>query len=166
IEVGEININKLKSLNHPIARIRAVHTGGNEASKADSDVAKGLESQILLARGARVMLRANLCVEAGLVNGAIGTVHDILFEENQRPPFLPIAVFVEFDAYNGSAIVSTESKRTILIPSIRCSWDTNVETCTHLQIPLSLAWAIMVYKSQGLTLANAMINLGNKEYAS
>src|SRR5688572_11742925 len=63
IDVNEINIAKLKSLNHPIARIRAVHTGGSEAFKADSDVAKGLESQILLARDSRVMLRANLCVE-------------------------------------------------------------------------------------------------------
>ena len=56
IDVDEINVDKLKSLNAPIARIRAVHTGGNEASKANSDLAKGLESQILLSRGARVML--------------------------------------------------------------------------------------------------------------
>ncbi|CAG8641197.1 7999_t:CDS:2 [Cetraspora pellucida] len=165
IEVEEININTLKSLNSPIARIHAVHTGGNEASKADSDVAKGLESQILLARGTRVMLRANLYVEVGLVNGAMGTVHDILFEENQGPPALPIAIFVEFDAYNSLAIISTDDKRTIPIPPIRRSWDTNTGTYSRLQIPLSLVWAIMVHKSQGLTLTNARISLGKKEYA-
>lgn len=109
-EVEEININKLRSLNNPIARIRAVHSGGTDASKADSDIAKGLESQILLAKGARVMLRANLCVKVGLVNGAIGVVHDILFEKDQGPPSLPVAVFVEFDNYSGPAIISTEGR--------------------------------------------------------
>ncbi|CAG8693793.1 19015_t:CDS:2 [Cetraspora pellucida] len=147
-EVNEININKLRLLNNPITRIHAVHTGGIEAFKADLDVAKGLKSQILLARGARVMLRANLCVELGLVNGAIGTVHNILFEKDQGLPSLPVAVFVEFDDYNGSAFVSTAG------------------TCSRLQIPLNLAWAITVHKGQGLTLANAMINLGKKEFAS
>ncbi|CAG8795239.1 27228_t:CDS:1, partial [Racocetra persica] len=108
IEVAEININMLKSLNRPIARIRAVHTGGTEASKADSDIAKGLESQILLAKGAHVILRANLCIEASLVNSAIKTVQDLFFEENQEPPSLLLAVFIEFNTYNSPAIISTE----------------------------------------------------------
>jgi hypothetical protein len=66
-DVDEFNINKLRSLNSPVARINAVHTGGNEARKADSDVAKGLEPYLLLSRGSRVMLRSNLWTEAGLV---------------------------------------------------------------------------------------------------
>ncbi|CAG8808303.1 20251_t:CDS:2, partial [Cetraspora pellucida] len=119
VEVNKININMLKSLNSPIARIYTIHTGGNEASKADSDMAKGLESQILLAMGTYVMLRANLYVEAWLVNKAIGTIYDILFEENQGPPALPIAVFVKFDAYNSLMIIFMDNKRTIPIPSIR-----------------------------------------------
>ncbi|CAG8769135.1 21239_t:CDS:2, partial [Racocetra persica] len=40
--------------------INTIHTGGTEASKADFDVAKGLETYLLLARGACVMLRMNL----------------------------------------------------------------------------------------------------------
>ncbi|PKY30512.1 hypothetical protein RhiirB3_304841, partial [Rhizophagus irregularis] len=59
-EVDRINLEKLRSLNQPIAKIRAVHTGGPEASKADSETAKGLESELLLARNTRVMLTANL----------------------------------------------------------------------------------------------------------
>ena len=51
--VEEFNINtKLRSLNSPVARINAVHTGGSEARKADSDMAKGLEPYILLTRNA------------------------------------------------------------------------------------------------------------------
>lgn len=82
-DVNAINIDQLRSLNVPVAKILAVHTGGNEARKADSDAAHGLEAQFLLARGARVMLTANLWTESGLVNGAIGIVQDILFGEDQ-----------------------------------------------------------------------------------
>src|SRR6185437_12662147 len=39
VDVAEFNFDKLKSLNCPVARIDAIHTGGNEACKANSDVA-------------------------------------------------------------------------------------------------------------------------------
>jgi len=35
-----------------------------------------------------------------------------------------------------------------------------------LQIPVSLAWAITVYKSQGLILPKAVIDFGKKKYAA
>ncbi|CAG8812904.1 24815_t:CDS:2, partial [Cetraspora pellucida] len=107
-EVNKININMLKSLNSLIARIHAIYTSNNEAFRTDSDVAKGPTSQILLAKGAHVMLRVNIYVEVGLVNSAIETVQDILFEENQRLLLLLIAVFVEFNVHNGSAIIFTK----------------------------------------------------------
>ena len=39
-------------------------------------------------------------------------------------------------------------------------------TFSRLQIPVCLAWAITVHKSQGLTLPKAVIDLGKKEYAA
>ena len=51
-----------------MAKIQAEHTGGGEARKATSDTAKGLEAELLLANGSRVMLTANIWTEAGLVN--------------------------------------------------------------------------------------------------
>ncbi|GBC16673.2 ATP-dependent DNA helicase PIF1-like [Rhizophagus irregularis DAOM 181602=DAOM 197198] len=72
----------------------------NDARKADSDVAKGL-----LSRNLRVMFTAqvNLWADTGLVNGSVGVVQEIVFEENQGPPFFPIAILVEFDTYSGPA---------------------------------------------------------------
>src|SRR6266498_85916 len=59
-DVDRVNIEKLTSLNRLVAKIQAIHTGGSEAKRADSDVANGLESLLLLAKGSRVMLTANL----------------------------------------------------------------------------------------------------------
>jgi ATP-dependent DNA helicase PIF1 len=159
-------MDQLRSLNVPVAKILAVHTGGNEAKKADSDIAHGLEAKLLLARGARVMLTSNLWTEAGLVNGAIGTVQDILFGEDQGPPSLPVVVFVSFDNYEGPAITSLEGTKVVPIAPIRRTWEGKSGICSRLQIPIRLAWAITVHKSQGLTLQKAVIDLGSKEFTA
>ena|SRR5437016_10336798 len=43
---------------------------------------------------------------------------------DEDPPFLPIAVFVEFDNYTGPAITSAEGKKVVLIPPIRNEYRT------------------------------------------
>ncbi|CAG8773804.1 18601_t:CDS:1, partial [Racocetra fulgida] len=47
------NLNKLESLKNPVVKVLAKHTSDQEAKKADSDIAKGLEAQLLLAKDAR-----------------------------------------------------------------------------------------------------------------
>lgn len=43
------------------------------------------------------MLRANLWVEGGLVNGSLGTIKDIVYAAGGSPPELPFYILVEFD---------------------------------------------------------------------
>ena len=100
--VAEYNVAKLRNTGKPIATIRAVHTGPN-ASKTSPENASGLEPGICLARGARVMLTSNLWTDAGLVNGAMGTVQAICYQSG-GPPSLPVAVMVKFDKYWGPTL--------------------------------------------------------------
>lgn len=159
--VVEHNVNKLHACGHPVATIKAVHAGPN-ASKASSDDAGGLQPVVCLAKGARVMLCANLWVEMGLVNGAMGTVQSFCYHEGGAPPNLPVAVTVLFDKYSGPTL----SDGTVPIPPLRRSWVTSGSQCSRLQLPLKLAWAVTIHKSQGLTLNKLTVDVGKKEFSA
>lgn len=52
------------------------------------------------------MLRQNLWVEKGLVNGAMGKVVDVLYDnENEPPNGYPSVILCEFENYNGPQII-------------------------------------------------------------
>ena len=128
----------LRTLNQLVAKIHTVHTGGHEAKKASSKVAKGLEAQLLLAKGARVMLIANLWTEGELVNGSMEIIDDIIFAET-GPPSLPAVVFVKFDLYEGPSITTPEGDSVVPIVSIKRTWESKSEkSCSRLQILLCL----------------------------
>ena len=140
--VVEHNVARLHASGQPIATIKAIQTGPN-AAKASSEDAGGLEPIICLARGARVMLTANLWVDMGLVNGAIGTVAAVCYSNGGAPPHLPVAVMVHFDAYQGPKLPDG----TVPITPLRRTWSTSGASCSRLQLPLKLAWAITIHKA-------------------
>ena len=74
-------MSKLKSLNQPIAMIKARHSLGAQTLSADD--MGGLEPVIYLSKGAKVMLTMNLWTDVGLCNGAIGTVLDFVYAEGR-----------------------------------------------------------------------------------
>ena len=156
--VVEHNVSRLHASGHPIATIKAVHSGPN-AAKASSEDAGGLDPIICLACEARVMLTANLWVDKGLVNGAMGTVVAICYRSGQSPPNLPIAVTVRFDSYRGPTL----SDGTIPITPLRRTWSTSGGSCSRLQLPLKLAWAVTIHKAQDLIV---VINIGKKEFSA
>ena len=158
--VVEHNVAQLHASGQPIATIKAIHTGVN-AAKAPTDEAGGLEAVICLANSARVMLSSNLWVDVGLVNGAMGTIRAICYHSG-GPPDLPIAVMVHFDSYSGPTL----HDGTVPITPLRRTWSSSGAQCSRLQLPLKLAWAVTIHKSQGLTLDKVVIDIGKREFST
>ena len=156
--VCEYNLAKLKDSGHPIATIQGLHTGPN-ASKASPDECGGLEAVINLCKDARIMLTSNLWIEAGLVNGAMGTVKAIAYLRGS-PPDLPQAVMVKFDHYSGPTL----HDGTIPIVPLKRTWVEGNTVMSRQQLPLKLAWAITIHKAQGLTMNKVVIDIGKREF--
>ena len=165
-KVNNFNMERLFNLKDgnnntmPIAKIEARNTCKNNSFGADDFC--GLTNEVYLARGAKVMLMINLWVEAGLVNGAKGTIVRVVYHDGSQPPDLPIFVLVQFDNYIGPSFISDISKTVPIIP-VTLRDDSGVHERT--QLPICLSWAISIHKSQGSTLESACIDIGKKDFA-
>ena len=76
------NNNCLNQLDNAIALVRALHT--NKAKDYGSDKFLGLETELFVAVGARVVLTINIFVKGGLNNGATGFVKDIFYAKGKN----------------------------------------------------------------------------------
>jgi ATP-dependent exoDNAse (exonuclease V) alpha subunit len=156
--VDEINADELRKL--PEAEVvYDVYESGAAAAveklKRDHDV-----DRIVLKLGARVMFTKNN-TGAGYVNGTLGEV--VGFEDggdgdpNGGADGAPAARAIEANP----VIMTFDKKR---ITAGRQQWrvedDRGKVKASISQLPLKLAWAITVHKSQGMTLDAAEIDLG------
>lgn len=160
-EVSAYNYDQLKKLQQPCATINACHSSAT-AKSLPSDEMSGIEPSIGLAKGAKVMLTMNLWASVGLCNGATGTVIDIIYATNHQPPDLPIAVMVQFDDYRGPSFIDNLPSCVPICP-VTVSAQSLEGIHERQQLPLRLAYALTIHKSQGLTLAKAWIDIGKSE---
>ena len=91
----------------------------------------------------------------------MGAVQAICYRTG-GPPDLPIAVMVHFDGYSGP----TFPDGTVPITPLRRCWSSSGGQCSRLQLPLKLAWAVTIHKSQGLTLDKVVIDVGKREFST
>ena len=152
-EIANYNFQKLTSLKQPIAKINARHSTVT-AENISAEEMSGLEPVVFLAKGAHVMLTMNLWTDVGLCNGATGTIVDFIYASNQQPPDLPIAIIVKFDDYTGPSLTNRITGCVPICP-ITATYNTLDGPYERQQLPLKLAWAITIHKSQGLTLPKA-----------
>lgn len=120
----------------------------------------GVPTVVKLAVGARVMLRYNINIEDGLVNGALGTVKLIkwcgFFKVQPEPGRLPQYVEIDFDGVG---------PRQVQLISLIISATGGHGKIERIQLPLILAYGISAHKLQGMTLETAVIDMGRSVFA-
>jgi ATP-dependent DNA helicase PIF1 len=164
VEVDACNFDKLAALNMPVKRIMARHKGRN-AAKATEEDANGLLLELSVCIGAHVMLSSNLWTEMWFLNGSMGSIHDIVWDIGQDPFSLPPSVLlVRFDGYIGPVFPNCDPGIVPVFPAT-AQFEYKSMACSRTQLPLRLAYAIIVYKSQGLTLFRAVLNLNQREHS-
>ena len=162
------NKKMISILNQPILRINARHDQSPKSKEKSSSFTRNLLPFIYVAKGAKVMLWWNINSSVGLVNGSTGIVIDWIFEQGTKPPDLPAVIIIEFDDYHGPPFFS-EPNRAKWVPILpeKYQWPSNtLEEDTHFreQFPISLAWGLTVWKSQGMTIKSPLAyDLGKSE---
>jgi ATP-dependent DNA helicase PIF1 len=101
--------------------------------------------ELTLAVGAQVMLLTNMNQEQGLVNGSRGIVTDFGKTAEAYP------------------IVKFRNGMVLEIGPAEWACD-DFETVKRQQVPLALAYAVTIHKSQGTTLDCALIDIGSSTF--
>ena len=118
-----------------------------EKLNEDSNSTGGLEAEITLAIGARVMLRRNIDTKKGLVNGALGTVKAISNSKFK----------IKFDHLIDLCDIE----------KIKCRFMLQKTFCVYRrQFPLSIAYAVTIHKCQGLSLDCAIVDLSSNIFCA
>ena len=102
------------------------------------------------------MLRSNIDVTKGLVNGAIGHITEIVWPQFRRTQMYETdvpSVWIDF----GRDGIHVIHPKAIQFPA-----KFNYGTAERRMLPLILSWASTVHKMQGSTVDHAVVYLGSK----
>jgi hypothetical protein len=139
-DVHNHNKRCLRSLNLMVAHSVATRVSRNYSIEIDDEK---LDTKLLIVVGAQVMLTSNLWTNAGLVNGALGVVEQIVYNPGISPPKPPTYILVRFHNYVGVPWDEALPKIVPVIPIGRRK---------EKQIPLIFSWGLTIHKSHGLRL--------------
>ena len=117
----------------------------------------GLESTTRVAIGAKVMLRRNLDLQDGLVNGARGMVTDVLTDVDGQDV---LRIRVEFDRAGWAARAEQGGAELpgVLISRVQGGFiGPDGNRIIRSQFPIVLSWGITIHKSQGSTEKDGIV---------
>lgn len=120
----------------------------------DSTNTAGLDDVLVLKIGARIMLRRNLDVTLGLVNGALGTLVAVKWDPSKKSQAKYLTI--KFSHGLVHDLEPTKAKFMVMAKGF----------IHRTQFPISVAYAITIHKSQGLSLENVVVDIGNKVFTS
>jgi ATP-dependent DNA helicase PIF1 len=172
-EVARDNRTELAKLPGKLTEFDAVDKGSKSARMAlDRNVSAPLKLGLKV--GAQVMLLTNLDVEQGLCNGSVGVIVEFTRDtkycalvktdgghKKQKREQRTLDSFTRY-APTVFPVVRFETGAKVAIQphAFEVSSEGRV-VASRTQIPLNLAWAITIHKSQGQTLSKLVISLAN-----
>ena len=162
-DMATYNIERIKAIGQPVAPIPA-ENDCSEAKGIRGDNESGLPSHLLLCKGAKIRLRSNLWTAAGLVNGAVGHVHSIIYDQGKKPPQIPRAIIATFDGYIGPSYLPNVPKAVPIVPARRTWISRGRKTCNRKQLPVILSYALSIHMLQGATEKKVLLNAGPVEF--
>lgn len=141
-EVNRLNSSVLQSMQVGVRQYDARDEGKTPALRAAMDRQCQAQQRLVLAEGVQVMLLKNLNTQGGLVNGTLGTVVSTAHPRGPRVRFRNgVEMVVGPEAFSMEANGELLARRT--------------------QVPLVLAYALSVHKSQGLTMDTVCVSVKN-----
>lgn len=143
MDVDDINQKHLDSISHK-SKLFVADVSGNDKLIQTLKSSVRAPEELVLKKDAKVMFVKNN-FDAGYINGTLGVISD----------------FVEDDDYGWLPQVTLRDGSSMIVEPE--AWAVENESgkaiASYKQLPLRLAWAITVHKSQGMTLEAAEIDL-------
>ena len=173
--VDKYNELKLEMIKRPLVTLIAHDEYPAMASQSDVQKALarnrsetgGLDYKIKLKQDARVMLTTNLNIEDHLINGQMGTVSKIKYNDTSQKPQV---IYIKFDDESAGLetirksgdLYAMENHAVAIVPvvakiKVKTSRPSSSEI-QRTQYPLALAWACTIHKVQGLTLSTVVFS--------
>ena len=148
----EVQLISVGTVDCPVYLCQKVSKKLGKYSK-DSSLTAGLEKLVIIKLGCKIMLRWNIDISLGIVNGAIGIVTSIKYSIDEAN--IVDSITVNFDSGKEHMLEKVNSKFQILDKAF----------VIRRQFPISHAYVITIHKSQALALNNVLIDLGNSIFA-
>ena len=138
------------------ADVRSMRSDGPSGDDFDGERLDHDNTQ-LFAVGAEVMLTYNLWTEAGLANSTCGKIVSILKPQDDRKARV---LLIDIPNYCSPALSPDHPTVVPITQTPRASG------AAKGSILLTLAWAVMIHKAQGMTLDRVTVDLGQREFSS
>lgn len=147
-QAEKINLEKLAALKTNDSVTYSMSEAGNPNTVEFLKKNCLAQPELTLKVGAQVMMLKNTLQKQGIINGSIGTI--IGFSKSDFP-------IVKF--HNGEVCIVGPEEWNVEI--FNEGTQEKEVTAYIQQIPLALAWAITIHKSQGMTLDSILCDLSN-----